>query len=144
MAEQTQKLKMLFFEFFRYAVVGGISFLADAGTLYISREWIFRAQTDAELLLCTALGFLVGLVLNYILSILFVFQKKENRNNGRDLRGFLIFALIGVIGLGLTELGMYVGTILLHGYYLFVRVLVAGLVLIWNYTGRKIFVFEKK
>ncbi|MDE7234871.1 MAG: GtrA family protein [Ruminiclostridium sp.] len=144
MTERAQKLIKLFFEFFRYAIVGGISFLADAGTLYIFREWIFRAQTDAELLLCTALGFLVGLGVNYILSIFFVFRKNENRNNGRDLRSILIFALIGVIGLGLTELGMYVGTVLLHGYYLFVRILVAGLVLIWNYTGRKIFVFEKK
>lgn len=143
MTDRAQKLKKLFFEFFRYAVVGGISFLADAGTLYISREWIFRAQTDTELLLCTALGFLVGLGVNYLLSIFFVFQKNENRNNGRDLRSFLVFAIIGVIGLGLTELGMYIGTVLLHGYYLFVRVLVAGLVLIWNYTGRKVFVFEK-
>lgn len=144
MTDRTQKLKKLFFEFFRYAIVGGISFLADAGTLYVFREWVFRAQTDTELLLCTALGFLVGLGINYILSILFVFRKNENRNSGRNLRGFMIFALIGVIGLGLTELGMYIGAILLNGYYLFIRVLVAGLVLIWNYTGRKIFVFEKK
>lgn len=143
MKDRTQKLKKLCFEFFRYAVVGGISFLADAGTLYFFREWVFRAQTDVELLLCTAFGFLVGLGVNYILSILFVFRKNENKNNGRSLRGFLVFSLIGVIGLGLTELGMYIGTVLLHGYYLFVKLLVAGLVLIWNYTGRKIFVFEK-
>lgn len=140
----TDRTKKLFWEFFRYAAVGGISFLADAGTLYISREWIFRAKTDGELLLCTALGFLVGLGINYLLSIFFVFRKGENRNNGRDLKSFVIFAIVGVIGLALTELGMYCGTVLLHGYYMLVRIPVAGLVLIWNYIGRKIFVFEKK
>lgn len=144
MTERAQRLKKLFFEFFRYAVVGGISFLADTGTLYVCREWIFRAKTDAELLLCTALGFLVGLTLNYLLSVFFVFRKSENRNNGRTPRGFLIFSLIGLIGLGLTELGMYVGKVLLHGHYLLIKIIVSGIVLIWNYAGRKIFVFEKK
>ncbi len=33
-------------EFIRYAVVGGISFLADFGTLTLFEELILRQQTD--------------------------------------------------------------------------------------------------
>lgn len=144
MKERDFEIKKLFFEFMRYAVVGGISFLADAGTLAFFQERIFSAETKSGLYFSTAIGFLVGLIINYLLSIFFVFRKSENRNNGRNLQSFLIFTVVGVIGLGLTELGMYVGTKLLCLHYILTKILVAGLVLVWNYIGRKIFVFERK
>ena len=38
--EKRRKLLSLFWEFFRYAVVGGIAFLADYGTLFLFQELI--------------------------------------------------------------------------------------------------------
>ncbi|MCM1335522.1 MAG: GtrA family protein [Bacteroides sp.] len=144
MKKEDLKSRQLPFEFIRYAFVGGISFLADAGTLALFREFIFPGETSEGLYFSTAIGFIVGLIVNYLLSIFYAFRKSENRNSGRDLRSFLIFAAVGVVGLGLTELGMFVGTALLQFHYLFTRIVVAALVLIWNYIGRKIFVFERK
>ena len=52
-----------------------------------------------------------------------------------------------MIGLGLTELLTVIGTILISdsGFlYLVLTCFVKGVVLIWNYVGRKIFVYKEK
>lgn len=141
--EKIKKYLPLLKEFIRYVIVGGVSFLVDSGVLALFREFILTGGTPWELFLCTALGFVAGLITNYILSLVFVFKKDENKSSGKSVKGFIVFTLVGIIGLGLTELGMYTGVYLLHLHYLFTKIVVAGLVLVWNYVGRKIFVFGK-
>ena len=131
--EKRRKLLSLFWEFFRYAVVGGIAFLADYGTLFLFQE-----------LILTAAGFIVGLIVNYVLSLTFVFRRKDNCGSGKSVAAFLIFTVVGVIGLGLTELIMYLGTELLHISYLIVKIAAAAIVLVWNYVGRKVLIFDRK
>ena len=138
-----EKYRKLFWEFFRYAIVGGIAFVADWGTLFIFREFVFTGGTKFGLFAATAAGFIAGLAVNYILSIIFVFRSSENKSSGKGFKAFVLFAVIGIIGLGLTELGMYAGVYLLEWHYMIVKIIVAALVLIWNYMGRKIFVFNK-
>ncbi len=133
----------LFWEFFRYSIVGGIAFLADFSTLFLFRDIIFSNDTEIELFISAAVGFVVGLAVNYILSVLFVFKAADNKNSGRDVKSFVIFAVVGIIGLGLTELGMYIGVYVFEWHYLVTKIIVAVLVLVWNYCGRKIFVFGK-
>lgn len=142
--ENLDKYIKLFWEFFRYALVGGIAFVADWGTLFLTKEFVFKGESKPELFAATAAGFIIGLMVNYILSIVFVFRASDNNNSGKSVKAFITFALIGVIGLGLTELGMYAGVYLLKWHYLITKIIVAGLVLIWNYCGRKIFVFGRK
>ena len=89
--------------------------------------------------LATAFGFIIGLVVNYLLSLLFVFKK--NTEKGKHWKAFFLFAVIGMIGLVLTELGMWLGVEILAIHYLFVKVIVTLLVLLWNYLGRKFFIF---
>ena len=134
--EKRRKLLSLFWEFFRYAVVGGIAFLADYGTLFLFQELILTGGTPWELFISTAAGFIVGLIVNYVLSLTFVF--------GKSVAAFLIFTVVGVIGLGLTELIMYLGTELLHISYLIVKIAAAAIVLVWNYVGRKVLIFDRK
>lgn len=145
----TEKQKQIVTEFLRYAVVGGISFLADAGTMTLAKELLFRHEEGfgLGLALCVALGFVVGLIVNYLLSCLFVFRSESQRALGRGLVPFLLYAAVGIIGFLLTELGMYIGVNLIGsgGFrYAFVKCGVAGVVLIWNYVGRKIFVYKGK
>ena len=138
--EKRRKLLSLFWEFFRYAVVGGIAFLADYGTLFL----FLTGETPWELFISTAAGFIVGLIVNYVLSLTFVFRRKDNRGSGKSVAAFLIFTVVGVIGLGLTELIMYLGTELLHISYLIVKIAAAAIVLVWNYVGRKVLIFDRK
>ena len=139
--EKRRKLLSLFWEFFRYAVVGGIAFLADYGTLFLFQELILTGGTPWELFISTAAGFIVGLIVNYVLSLTFVFRRKDNRGSGKSVAAFLIFTVVGVIGL--TELIMYLGTELLHISYLIVKI-AAAIVLVWNYVGRKVLIFDRK
>ena len=138
-----ERLTALAAEFLRYVLVGGIAFVADWGTLVIFREYLLNGGSSWELALCTALGFVTGLVVNYVLSVLFVFRKADNKSSGKSAGAFVVFALVGIVGLGLTELVMYIGVYLLKWNYKLTKVLVAGAVLVWNYLGRKILVFGK-
>lgn len=140
------KRKQLIFEFLRYAVVGGVAFLVDAGVMAAVKEVFFKENCSSlEMALCVACGFVAGLIANYLLSNLFVFRSEEQKKDGRNLRAFLVYAAVGVIGFFLTELGMYIGVALVGSdglWYILVKCFVAGVVLIWNYIGRKIFVYH--
>lgn len=130
-------------EFLRYLLVGGTAFIIDASILFITKRYIFDDLGKSGVLISTALGFIVGLIFNYILSILFVFEKSKEKVKGKQIKAFTIFAIIGVIGLLLTELGMYAGIELFgENAYIFIKIFVAGVVLIWNYTARKITIFR--
>ena len=136
-------LKPLAFEFMRYLLVGGSAFLIDFGVLVLSYN-VLPELSGYRLYVATALGFIAGLIFNYIFSIVFVFHAARQSNVGRTVGAFLMFTFIGVVGLGLTELGMYAGTELLHIHYMLVKIVITGIVLMWNYLGRKFFVFKVK
>jgi len=157
--ENTNGRKALIGEFLRYAVVGGIAFVVDFGVFALFRELVFGGSDGAAAItVSTAAGFIAGLAVNYVLSMLMVFRSEKQQEQGRNLRAVLIFAVVGIIGLGLTELLQWFGErVLLQtalgkafnkavfdlGAYA-IKIVVAGIVLIWNYVGRKIFVFKEK
>lgn len=128
-------------EFLRYAVVGGVAFVADFGTMVAAQE-IFLKSFSAGIYIATVLGFVVGLAVNYALSLWFVFTSSNDRGKGRSFGAFLVFGIIGLVGLGWTELGMWLGIECLHWNYMIVKVFVTGAVLVWNYLGRKVLVFS--
>ena len=142
--DKRRKLLSLFWEFFRYAVVGGIAFLADYGTLFLFQELILTGGRRNSVGAVHLHRGVVGLIVNYVLSLTFVFRRKDNRGSGKSVAAFLIFTVVGVIGLGLTELIMYLGTELLHISYLIVKIAAAAIVLVWNYVGRKVLIFDRK
>ena len=139
---QSEKWKALVKEFARYLVVGGTAFLVDYGVLFLSKTFLFQSLGDTGVYLATALGFLAGLIYNYILSLIWVFQSAKAQNKGKTVGAFVVFAVIGAIGLLLTEGGMYVGYQLLHINYLIVKLFVAAVVLLWNYGARKMILFR--
>ena len=134
-------------EFLRYAFVGGIAFVVDFGVFFLFRELVFANDGKTAIVVSTAAGFLAGLTLNYLLSMAVVFRSESQQKQGRTKKAFLIFAAVGVVGLVLTELLQLLGEGVLgnclgvYGKYA-VRLCVTGVVLIWNYAGRKIFVFK--
>lgn len=128
-------------EFLRYAIVGGIAFVADFGTLVASQE-IYLKSFSSGVYIATVLGFVVGLAINYALSLWFVFTSERDQGKGRSFAAFLVFGVVGLLGLGWTELGMWLGIECLHWNYMPVKVFVTGAVLAWNYLGRKVLVFR--
>ena len=142
-AMKSEPLKLFIGEFLRYIVVGGIAFMADFVTLVGSQELFFHRYAGG-VYWATVMGFVVGLAVNYFLSLLFVFTSAKDKGKGRSVGAFIIFGVVGLLGLGWTELGMWVGISCLKLNYMFVKILVTGVVLMWNYLGRKILVFGRK
>lgn len=130
-------------EFLRYCLVGGIAFLADFWTLVLAQE-LFLKNYAYGVYVATVLGFIVGLAVNYSLSLKFVFKREEYKGKGRNVATFFMFGAIGLVGLLWTELGMWIGIEALAWNYRIVKVLVTGVVLGWNYLVRKILVFNSK
>ena len=160
---QNQTKKQLFWEIFRFLLVGGTATLVDYLVFYVFRQWILPPTLCQNggwdvwsLGIATALGFCVGLLVNWVLSVTFVFRQVENKQEASSGKSFLIFALIGAIGLGITELGVLLLVAVLPEVVLFGDVAFLGvawsewiskivmtcIVLVWNYFGRKIFIFK--
>ena len=139
--------KKTFYEMFRYGIVGGISAVVDIAGLTFCVETVFSSEkTPVNMAIATAVGFLLGLICNYILSMIFVFTSdSQKEQNKKKTKTFVIFTLVGIIGFLLTELFMYLGMLICSKeglWYIVLSCFVKGIVLIWNYVGRKIFVYK--
>lgn len=133
--EKLLKSQDTFFQLIRYGLVGGLAFVADYASLYAFTEWL-----GIQYLVSAALAFIIGLTVNYILSNLIVFT--THRLNNRWLE-FTVFAIIGVIGLGLNELIMYCACELIGLHYMVAKLISTALVFFWNFFARKLALFYK-
>ena len=121
-------------QFFRYTLVGGLAFVFDFGSLFILTEYL-----NIHYLVSAAIAFLLGLTINYILSIIWVFEKRTIANKRIE---FLIFSLIGIGGLGLNEFIMWFFTDILYWHYLLSKIISTVVVYLWNFFVRKFVLFN--
>ena len=126
-------------EFFRYVLVGGSAFIIDVAVMFIFKEFIFQGQF---LYLSVFLGYMAGLVYNFYFSCKYVFENGFNKIKDKEIKSFVIFTIIGIIGLGLTELLMRVFVEFAGIYYVVSKVLTGIIVMFWNYIARKIIIFK--
>lgn len=120
-------------EFLHYVVVGGIAFVVDFGAL------IFLAEAfGLHYLLSAAIAFCCGLATNYVLCVRWVFKTRSFANRQAE---FVVFSIIGVIGLAINEFLMYLGTDVLGLDYRFSKLIAVTVVLIWNFGVRKVLLF---
>lgn len=124
-----------FLQFFRYLFVGGIATVVDWGVLFGLTELF-----DLHHLVSAVFAFVAGLATNFLLSKLLVFSANEARTNG--FLEFLGYVLIGVIGLGITELILYVFSDHWALHYMLSKVIATVVVLVWNYLARKLLLYK--
>jgi putative flippase GtrA len=124
------KTNNLFVQLFRYTFVGGIAFVIDFGLLFL-----LTAYAGLHYQWSAAISFIAGLAVNYMISITWVFNADEGSRN--RLYEFLMFAVVGVIGLGLNALIIYVFTELVGVYYLISKIISTIIVFLWNFLGRR-------
>ena len=118
----------------RYVFVGGFSFIVDYGLLYICTEY-----GGIHYLLSATISFLVGLIVNYILSTKWIFTKSKISNTVVE---FTIYGIIGIIGLFINDLLMYFFTDLSHIHYMVSKLITATIVMGWNFIGRRTILFK--
>ena len=166
MENETQNVKQtkkeLFWEIFRFLLVGGTATVVDYLVFWIFDGLLFPLISSTAtwqviaLILATALGFCAGLLVNWVLSVSFVFRAVKDKEQASSKKSFWVFTVIGVIGLAITEIGVLLLVWLLPEFPLFgvtavlgtswakwlAKVIMTCIVLVWNYVGRKIFVFK--
>ena len=82
-----QNKKELFFEIFRYLLVGGIATVFDYAMWFVFFTWILPSSLVGETvasLVAVAMGFAIGLLVNWILSQVFVFRQVKNKQGGKE------------------------------------------------------------
>ncbi len=124
----------LLVQFVRYFFVGGFAFVVDFGLLYILTEY-----AGLHYLLSATLSFISGLLVNYIISCIWVFSTSKFKNR---LVEFLFFAAIGVVGLLLNDALIWLFTDCIGTHYMFSKIVAAAIVYLWNFFARKYLVFK--
>lgn len=129
-------MKKLIKQALRFCVVGAICTIIDFAVLILLRE-VF----GVNYLIANVAAFTVSVIVNYFLSMRFVFQGKKDANK---IREFIIFVILSAIGLGLNELLMWLSVSNLGLSYIWGKVIATAIVMVYNFFSKKIFLEEKQ
>lgn len=123
-----------YLQFFRYGFVASVSLAVDFGGMVLLTEYC-----HLHYLIAACISFIGGLLTNYWLSRLWVFHSSRLEDRKKE---FIIFAMIGIIGLGLTELLLWLLTDVAGLYYVLSKAIATILVYFWNFGARKKILFN--
>ena len=139
-------------EIIRYLFAGGTAFVFDNILVFNLFNmvllpdlgvWMGMSVTN---MVSVTMGFIVGLLINNLLSMFVVFTSEEQKKNSRTVKAFMEFTVVGIIGL-ILSIGLNQACIWLFGsgktlemiYKISIAIPVTG----WNYIGRKFFANKK-
>ncbi len=120
----------------KYTFVGGVAAIVDWSIFTV-----FAYKLGFEYLAVSAIGFIVATLVNYFLSIRFIFQSGIRFQKKAEVASIY---LISAIGLLLHQIILYflVDIILLN--MLISKVTATGLIFIWNFVLRNYYIFAEK
>ena len=124
-------MKRLLSEIFRFLLVGGVAFFIDFFLLYLFTEII-----GIYYLISAVIAFLGALAFNYILSLSWVFKERKRKG----FSGALIFLALSLMGLILNQIILYLTVEGININYLWGKIIAAFIVMVYNFTTRKIFI----
>lgn len=118
-------------QFSKFAVVGITSLAVDYILLLVLVELL-----HVDFLIATSASFLASVVVNYFLSMRYVFSRRDDLSRKRE---FTIFALLSAVGLGLNDLFMFVGVAVLSIGYQVMKLISTFMVTWYNFFSRRRF-----
>ncbi len=127
-------MKKLIEQIMKFGVVGVICFGIDYGLMIFLTE-----LCGISYLVSSGISFSVSVMVNYTLSLKFVFETDKDKNK---IVEFLIFIILSVVGLGINQVLMWVCVDKLHVYYMISKIGVTGVVMVYNFITRKL-ILEK-
>ena len=123
-------MKKLINQILKFGVVGGIAFVIDYGILFLLAKVIGLNE-----LISAAISFIVSLTFNYFLSTKWVFDAKK-----QTPKEVIIFVLLSVVGLGINEILIYLGTKKLGIDVMIVKLFATAVVMVYNFITRKLII----
>ena len=139
-------MRKLLEQIIKFGMVGFLCFFIDYGIMVALTELCGIDSTVSS-----GISFSVSVVVNYILSITVVFDADKEANKAAQ---FIIFVILSLIGLGINQLIMWLGTDWLEGLmlqsqmlsafaryaYMIVKIFATAVVMVYNFITRKIFI----
>jgi putative flippase GtrA len=119
----------------RYLLASALALAADAGA-YVA---LIRLG-GVHYLGSAPIGFAIGVTVIYFLSTRWVFRERRLSDPRRE---FVIFVVIGILGLLLNELIIFLGVERLALSYEFAKFVSAGIVFGFNFSARKLLLFTR-
>ena len=126
-------------QIFKFGIVGVICFIFE----YIMYR-LFKSFMS--LYIALVISFTLSTILNYLLSLKFVFDSKRTNKK----KEFIVFVILSIGGLLLNEICMYLGVEIIYAYianfisksfaenYSF-KFITTGIVMVYNFITRKLF-----
>jgi len=124
----------LFQESWKYLLVSVIALTVDTGL-----NFILKYETGTPWQLAVAAGFVAGVLVNYGLSIKFVFHEHRLGNRAIEFLGFLA---IGIFGLLVKEAATWVGFKAIGLDYRIATGLAVGAAFVFNFGLRRALLFS--
>lgn len=141
-------MKQLIEQVLRFGIVGVISTLVDFA-IYT----FFCNGLHIPYLIAGLCGFSISLIVNYVLSMKYVFERRDDMSRKRE---FALFAGMSAVGLVLNEIILFVCIDLIYAHWEWLsgwlaqhwanvaaKVVATGIVMVYNFVSRKL-VLEKK
>ena len=136
----------------KFGLVGVLCFFVDYFTYRLGNYFFettgIAASFPAYVYVSQALGFTDSVIVNYLLSMKYVFARKDNLSRKEEFSIFLVLSIIGLV----------VNEICLYAHWGFIRNLMSydfakdvffkcgatGVVMVYNFVTRKIFLEKKE
>ncbi len=125
-------MRRIFWQFVRFLLVGGVSFAVDFG-LYLLLYAVFGVQY----VVASTISFSLSLVLNYILTLRFVFEARAGRNHAKE---FAMYVGLNIIALGLNQGILFLTVDLLGATPVIGKIVATAVVLVYNFISRKLLI----
>lgn len=122
-------MNKLFKQIVKFGIVGVICFGIDYGLMILLTE-----VGGLDYLLSCGASFSISVVVNYLLSMRFVFASREENSKAKE---FALFVILSIVGLLLTEMLMWLSVERLGFHYMLSKVAVTGIVMVFNFVTRK-------
>ncbi len=141
----------------KFGVVGVVCFLIDfVITMVVSTLLRTGAglDTGAAALIGAFFGFTISVIINYLLSMKYVFTRKEDMDRRKE---FVIFTVLSLIGLGIHEVIIMLCIDVIYENWVWLnswlsptlataggKIFATGIVMVYNFITRKKFLEQKE
>jgi len=150
-------MKKLMEQIMKFGVVGVVCFFIDfAITMVVSG--LLRSQAGMETgtaaLIGAFFGFTISVIINYLLSMKYVFVRKEEMDRRKE---FIIFTILSLIGLGIHEVIIVLCIDVIYDNWMWLngflsptlatagaKIFATGIVMVYNFITRKKFLEQKE
>lgn len=134
---RTWLMKPLMLQIMRFAVVGGLAFVVDFGLLLLLTEVV-----GLNYLVSATISFIVAVLFNYVLSIMWVFTSKPQAQHSKVYATFkmVLFFVLSTCGLLINNAIMWAFVELFALSYILGKLVATFVVMVFNFVTRKILI----